>query len=315
MANRDRAAEILEVKRRGQRDALSVHYDLKSLRDHWHVFSEPGSQVAGFFPVRAVTLLEVFTRAWIATIVDYGSPYVERAVAFTKNVKLDYELVRAIQGRTITLGDTIAHSISLNSFSQLAASFETLIERPFVPLISLAIDRWAVESRKESPKPIITDSTAMCAAIERLFEVRHILCHEYPRERVFRPEEISRLLDAASEFTAATTEACTELLYGKVPLSNAEMKEVAHEKWQETEAELNRIIPAIKANGDEEACRILDEGQQCWLSYRERQCALRADLARGGTLSGLLWLREAKDVTDARVKELRWYLERKEGEV
>jgi hypothetical protein len=95
MANRDRVAEILEIKRRGQRRAV-VHYDLRNLTERWNEFPQKNLETAAFFPIRAVTLMEVFTRAWIATFVDFGKPYVERAIAFAKNVKLDYELIQAL---------------------------------------------------------------------------------------------------------------------------------------------------------------------------------------------------------------------------
>jgi hypothetical protein len=72
MANRDRVAEILEIKSRGQRHVELVQYDLRALRDRWDDFPQKDLETAAYFPIRAVTLREVFARAWIATFVDFG---------------------------------------------------------------------------------------------------------------------------------------------------------------------------------------------------------------------------------------------------
>ena len=315
MANRDRAAEILEIKSRGQQHAAGLHYELRSLAKSWNDFPPKDSPTAAFFPIRAVTLIEVFTRAWIATFVDFGKPYVERAITFTKNVKLDYDLVREIQGRTITLGDIIGHSLSLNTFGQVAGAFETLIEEHFVPRIAKAVDRWEVEVEGKAPVPIVSDAEAMSAALDRLFRVRHILVHEYPRRPVYALEDVAAMLGAAADFALAAHEACTEILYGKVPLTNMEMKGAAGEEWHRLDEELSRVIGQVSAREDDEGRKLLSDAQARWISYREAQCAFRADSTRGGTMAGLLWLHEARALTEARLKELRSYLEREEGDL
>ena len=231
----------------------------------------------------------MFTRAWIATFVDFGKPYVERAIALAKNLKLDYELVREIQGRTITLGDIIAHSLSLNTFRQIAAAFETLIEEPLVPRLAKAVDRWEVKTTGKPPVPIISDAGAMSAALDRLFRVRHILVHEYPKHLVYALEDLPTILEAAADFAFALYEAGTEILYGQVPLTNVEMKEAADAEWQGFEEELNAVLVQISAREDDEGRKLLEESQSRWVSYREAQCAFRADSTRGGTMAGLLW--------------------------
>jgi len=318
MPTRDRAAEISEIKSRGQSPATSLYYDVRQLKDGWnHQLSSAASPTGtpDFFPIRAVTLLEVFTRAWIAQLIDHGSPYVDNAVALAKNLRLDYELVRAIQGRAITVGDLVAHTVPVNTFSQVIGYFEILISQPFIALVAKAVDRWETEVNGKPATPIIENGDNMCAVLSRLFDVRHILCHEYPRKRVYALEEVSSFLTAAEQFAKATTAAFNELLLGKYPLSNFDMKKAANEAYMESDAELERVISELKAKADEINKRLLDESQEPWLRFRKAQCAFRADLARGGTLAGLLWLREAKAVTEVRLKELRWYLEREEYDV
>ena len=262
-----------------------------------------------------MTLIEVFTRAWITTFVDFGKPYVERAIALAKNVKLDYELVDEIQGRTITLGDIIAHSLSLNTFGQIAGTFETLIEEDFVSRVAKALDYWELEVTGKPLVPIISDADAMSAALDRLFRIRHILVHEYPQDPVYALEDIPATLRAAADFAFAAYEACTEILYGRVPLANLEMKEAVGEEWHRFDEELSRILDQISSRADDEGRKLLQDAQSHWVSYREAHCAFRADSTPGGSMARLLWLHEARDLTEARLKQMRWYVEREEGDL
>jgi len=50
--------------------------------------------------------------------------------------------------------------------------------------------------------------------------------------------------------------------------------------------------------------KLLAETQEAWTRFRQEQCAFRADLARGGTLSGLSWLCEAETKTEVHLKQL-----------
>jgi len=270
---------------------------------------------ASFFPIRAVTLIEVFTRAWIAAFVDFGNPYVERAFAFTKNIKLDFDVIREIQGRTITLGDVIAHSVPLNNFGQIVGAFETLIGGQFVPHLAKTIDRWEVEMNGKAPVPVISDVTGMASTLDRLFRIRHILVHEYPMQPVYASEDVTPMLEAAAEFAFAANEACTEFLYGKIPLTNLEMKEAVAEEWRRFDEELNRVLEQISAEQDDIGKHLLEDSQSRWALFLEAQCAFRTDSSRAGSMAGLLWLHEARSLTEVRLKQMRWYLDREQGDL
>jgi len=155
----------------------------------------------------------------------------------------------------------------------------------------------------------------MSGALDRLFRVRHILVHEYPKHPVYALEDVAAMLGAAADSAFAAHEACAEILYGKVPLTNAEMKGAAGEEWHRLDEELSRVMGQISAHEDDEGRKLLEDAQSRWISYREAQCAFRADSTRGGTMAGLLWLHEARALTEARLKEMRWYLEREEGDL
>src|ERR1035438_1517745 len=96
---------IVEKKRRGPKAARDFHREFHNLQKLWQRMRATNSDVDDFFLIRAVTLLEVFSRDCLAQLIDNGSPYAERAVDLKMDLKIDLEFVQAIQGRVITMGD------------------------------------------------------------------------------------------------------------------------------------------------------------------------------------------------------------------
>src|SRR5258708_34542442 len=94
-----------------------------------------------FYVITAVTLLEVFTRANIAELIDHGMEYTKRAIELSKNLKMDFALVQSIQGRVITLGDIVAQSVSVTPFPQILGDSESRLAIPFRPLLVVAVVR------------------------------------------------------------------------------------------------------------------------------------------------------------------------------
>jgi hypothetical protein len=111
---------------------------------------------------------------------------VSSVILVVNAVATDLEFVEfPFQGRAITLGDILAHNVPVNSFGQTVGYFETLLGKPLRPLLEAAADRWDTEVMKKSTGPIISDYDALARCLTRLFDVRHILCHEAPRKSVY----------------------------------------------------------------------------------------------------------------------------------
>lgn len=104
MSSRDRVAEIAEKKRRGPKHASRFEAEFQHLQKLWQKTAPTTSETDDFFVIRAVTLLEAFSRDYLARLIDSGSPYAEKVVDLKLELKFDLRLVRAIERRVITLG-------------------------------------------------------------------------------------------------------------------------------------------------------------------------------------------------------------------
>src|ERR1017187_5627690 len=129
MTKRDPVSEVLEVRSRsGSRSVLidsltmlwrarpSFQFGLASEARPSPVPSQPRTTpVRDFFPIRLVTLLEVFTRRWLERLIDHGAPYLANAAALVQSgSKFDFATAMAIQGKKVSIGQLVAHGVSMN---------------------------------------------------------------------------------------------------------------------------------------------------------------------------------------------------------
>lgn len=326
MSTRDRTGEILEVKERNPLRHRFGSYSLENLKSQWTKTGKNEGSTPDFYVIRAVTLLEVFTRSNIAELIDHGMEYANRAIELSKNLKMDFALVQGIQGRAITLGDIVAHNVSVNSFGQMLGHFETLLDKkPLRRLLADTVDRWATEIEKKPSEPIIRDFDVLARSLTRLFEIRHVLCHETPRKAVYAVDDVDDFLNEAVRFAKALEEVLTFEMFGLVPLTQTEMNIAASENLRKKEHELKQLLSDIRAKvkvfddarlpsgaqrADGSGLDCLDDAEEKWLSYRNAQCEFDTHLNRGGTIRPTLWAGEATRLTEIRIAELRSWLRR-----
>jgi hypothetical protein len=101
VAKRDRSAEIIGIKTRGgsATNAAYASYTLDSLKRDWDKLNENRSVPSDFYLIRAVTILEVFTRARIGMLVDHDQNYARRATDLLRDYRIDFDLVQCVYGR------------------------------------------------------------------------------------------------------------------------------------------------------------------------------------------------------------------------
>jgi uncharacterized protein YecT (DUF1311 family) len=319
MNRRDRIAEIQDIKQRHGRVHEVASFSLGHLKGRWEKSRTSEACTPDFYVIKAVTLLEVFARANIRKLIDHGGEYTKRAVELSRHLKIDFNLVLGIQDRAITLGDILAHSVPLSSFTQVLAQFETLLGKTLQPLLTKVVNRFEAEIENKPATPIIGDFDLLARTLTRLYEVRHILCHEGPRHAVYRPDELEQFLEQAIQFAKALEEVVTFDMFGLVPLTQADMNIAADQRLRKKEDELNEltnevrdslaIMKLLDADGGNWLSSF-DDVQQKWLTYRNAQCEFDTLLNKGGTIRPLLWAQEATQLTEARIAYLRAWLER-----
>ncbi|QGG91522.1 DUF1311 domain-containing protein [Agrobacterium sp. MA01] len=301
-------------KRRGQSGAtFTLGYDLHRLGGLWEARKDDSAAFADFIPMRLVTLIEVFTREAIRELVDAGSPYLERAETLAKGAKFDFALLAGLQGRKVSVGDLIAHTVAVNEPGRIVAYLSTLVP-DFRQRLEASHPRWTEEQSDWPLPPIITDYNQMMSRLSRLFTVRHIVTHELPSAPAFDPDEIGGFLQAAQQFIEASDWVLVDVLRGGVPRTQLEMNTQAGAALAALEDEMVALVTAIKERGgvDPDA---LEATQLAWDAYATSEANLHASLVEGGSMYSMIWASAKEEETRHRIDVLRWWVERQEGDL
>jgi Lysozyme inhibitor LprI len=320
MNQRDRIGEIAENKKRNSRWHGLVSFDIESLKTQFENSPETRNGCTDFYLIRCVTFLEVFTRSNIAALVDHSKDYTDRAVELAKNFKMDFAAAQGIQGRAVTLGDIVAHSVPVNQFQQIISHFETLLGKKLRPLLIQAHDRVDVEILQKPKAPIIEDYDQMCERLSHLFEVRHIICHELPLEPVYSDDEVVPFLKAALSFIKAMEEIVSFERFGLTPLTQTEMNVRAYERsnqaWRELDEALNKVRESVQetnmslmpASVKLTELEAFNDCQEKWKQFAEADAEFAAYENQGGTIWPTIYAGHLTSIIESRIGKLNLWL-------
>jgi uncharacterized protein YecT (DUF1311 family) len=315
MAARDKVAEIETLKRRRGAHGSRASWCIRDLSKEWNGGQGPLSNASDFIVIRLVTILEVAIRDWISNLIDHGEPFVENAASLVhaSGLKFDFAITRAVHGERVTLGELVAHSISTNRLPEIERALSTVLGEDIFRAIEGTVDRWKHEVKGEPANPIISDLVAMRAALAKLFDVRHIIVHEIPNKSPYINPDIETFLRSAREFVEAVEEEIETKLRGKYPLTQTEMNNFAQKEADETDAELQQVLLLIDT---EQQDRALWKAQAAWEEYRRLRAEYcsRINDPSPGSMAPIIYNVEFETITSARVKQLRLYLNREEGD-
>lgn len=257
---------------------------------------------AEFIPIRLVTTLEVFLRGVIAELIDEKNIYFERADKVIKGAKFDLAFAAHINRRELTVGDFVAHAVSLNSIEAVVSTLDTLLV-DFPAKLKSAHPRWSEEIGEWPLPPIINDYDNVMASLARLYEVRHVLTHELPSSPFLDPAEVPKLAAAAKSFITATDWVVVEALHGAVPKTQLAMNLSTGDELRDEEAQLNTAIDkAISLEGiDRDALHTL---QASWTEWADAQANLVASQVEGGSMYPMVWASEKAALTRERCEQV-----------
>lgn len=301
---------LMEIRSIQQRARGSVFpTDLSQLREEWENLGERAraGTIADFFPIRIVTLIEVFSSSWIAALIDHGAPFAGRAVRLDVNIKFDLPLMQSFHGEQITLGQLLAHGLSMQSIGSIEKPFSTLLDYDLFQKISKTTERRGREDRQSAAEPIIKDLAHMKEVLARVFEVRHILVHEYPMAPPYEREEIEQFLDAAIQFAEATEETLYSMLHGhSAPMSQSEMNAQARADAEAAQVELSKVVQEI---AKQDKAETIFEVQKLWEAFKVAEAAMRSDEWKGGSGWPMIYYSAQASIIKNRKRELQKWLE------
>lgn len=166
------------------------------------------------------------------------------------------------------------------------------------------------EEIKETSKDFKNNSQKIISSIQKVFELRHIFCHEFATNIKINREEIFECFNHSKLFLNQTNNFIWELIYPGSPETQTDMNIQSQKEFEEVDHELSDLISIIKKTGKEEYSLginedLFDNSIEEWKKYRDAKAKLDASIAEGGTLYPLLYASSLKGTTQEKIESLK----------
>lgn len=87
-------------------------------------------------------------------------------------------------------------------------------------------------------------------------------------------------------------------------MNTVEMRYCASQDYEREDARLNEVYKRLMAEMDKQGKDYLRDAQRAWIPFRDKNCAVHGDRARGGTAQPLLVVSCLAEMTSVRADEL-----------
>lgn len=160
-----------------------------------------------YLPIGYVAAVEAYFRLSFRDLINFGSPFRENAKEL-RDIKFPIESVLAITGKKISVGEFIAHLLPLNGLADINQSMSILLGEDF--LRRLRTTKLSVVQGSEHLT--LEDLRSDCfGCVQRMFEFRHLFCHEFAVHKNVEPKTLWDCTRAAFVFVLATESLLNEI--------------------------------------------------------------------------------------------------------
>ncbi len=136
MSRKKTVKELLDIKTRDKYRSR-VHIYFSRVADIRNAFeeSEFSGELLRYFPIAIIAAVESYFRASYAEMLDLGEPYASRIEPLIRDLRIGWRAVRAIEGKHVTSGEVVAHSLPLSSLGDIQRIMNALLDADFLHLL------------------------------------------------------------------------------------------------------------------------------------------------------------------------------------
>jgi hypothetical protein len=218
----------------------------RTIQENLEIGGTHNKELFRYVPIATVACFEAFFRSTIKELIDFGKPYSDNVVKFNqaKNVKFDFDIVNAIQTKTVTVGEFISHVLPCNNFDDINHNLSTLAKIDFAADIK-QFNKGSEFDPQNISKTFYDNYGQIVQDVKRTFELRHIFCHEFASNFKIDLNEIIRCFENSKIFLTQTNLFIWALLYPDAPETQFEMNEKANKDFEKIDNELKILIKEI----------------------------------------------------------------------
>ena len=317
MKKRDIIEEIKSIKSRAEYNSRHDHssrlsdieYALKEFSEYNGDFNH---ELLKYIPISTVACFEAFFSSAIKEIVDFGKPFSENVAKYnqSKNIKLDFEVVSAIQSKTLTVGEFVAHILPYNNLEDISSNISTLIDKDFLTELKAFNKKSIFEHVNIVTENFQNRTAEILASVKQTYEFRHIFCHEFATNIQVSQKTILKNSENCKIFLEHSNSFIWHLLYPNSPETQIEMNVQAHEEFEACDKELSDLIAKVKILVSKEYTietfdeNLFDQAIAQWKEYRRLHAEYRASPVKDGSAYSLLYSSDLTMITKEKISNI-----------
>ncbi|WP_316778804.1 hypothetical protein [Pedobacter antarcticus] len=309
--------EIISIKDRTEFDATMVFEGrLDDIQDVLKKLKESNQksnkELLRYIPIATVACFEAFFQSMISLLIDSGKPFSSNVAGFnqSKNVKLDFDIVAAIQSKKLTVGEFVAHLLPYNNLSDIVSNFKTITELDLLSELKIFVNEPGPPYLANYWEMFRKDPARVIIGVNNTFTLRHIFCHEFATTVAIDIGEIEENFYCSSIFMSIVFRYIHKLAFPKFSGDTKQDMEIAIKEFQDAEANLTALATQIKERfydydwGPEYKINLFDETVQKWKVYRDSRSNLKCDMFKGTDFYDIHFNIERTNITLEKISSL-----------
>lgn len=110
------------------RDLVGAAYEIRTL-SHYLSKSSPESSgaIRSLVPIRVIACMEGCLKAATAELVNHGEPYRTSVRRLMQQVKIDFDVLKALLEDSVTIGAIVAHAFGWHDLTEINSRMTTIL--------------------------------------------------------------------------------------------------------------------------------------------------------------------------------------------
>ncbi len=269
------------------------------------------NEIHRYIPIGTIACVESYFRAVIKELIDFGSPFSDNALKL-REIKFDFSVVRAIEGKEVTVGDFLSHLLPMKSFEDINSTVGTLAEKDFLNELKVYFfpkkDCDETENSfyklSELTNEMNKEIAEIYSDVRETFKLRNIFCHEAAEAYTVDTSKIYKGYENTKRFLEASNEFIWDLVEPNRPMGTYGWQLKLSLELDELNNEIANIVLEIEQTS-EETKNDFSPIQNAWEDYRNKRVEIISKQWEGGTGQTSAELSMAIYLTKARIAELK----------
>ncbi len=237
-----------------------------------------------YIVVNLVSIIESFTRSSVKKLIDFGDPYLDNSkVLFDNKIKMDFESFKFIHKKEFSIGEFVSHQISCSKLEDLLNIFNIILAQDLFNFFKSLNFPDNSSSFNNAVVSYINENDLNNKSIQRIFELRHIICHENSLRLEIDEKEVRTGCNAITLLLNICGDAINYNLNPILYIPFKEQISICQNQLERQKSILNELIEKIKTSTktiwDEKIdINLFIETHELWEKYSDKHAQTMSNI-------------------------------------